>query len=394
MVDDALNTGILRSLNPMKEIYNMQARRSLFKLGITLALTSVLLPLGSPVFAQQDKSIVENREVPAASSELKPNNATIVPAKMLQTGRLEYPKSMRDWGLAGTGLLEIIVNTEGRVKSVKTLESPHPAFEATVVRSALAATFSPSTVNGVPIEVRLRIPYSFQLEGRPGGDASVPFSFPKKPSDGLAAALQYDTPPTIKVVAPVVYPRDLLRANTTGSATVVARLDTKGRIVAVQVLEATHPDFGEATKAMIDAWEFKPAMKDNVAIENVFKIHQKFTRSEYDTGFSGRTYTLLDELNSRNSEVVEMDKLDAKPKLLYQPAPFDPVIPSESREEDVVIEFFIDPDGGVQLPHIVSAATPSRGWAAATAMKRWIFEVPKVGGKPVYVRRELVFVFN
>jgi hypothetical protein len=108
MVDDALNTGILRSLNPMKEIYNMQARRSLFKLGTTLALTSVLLPLGSPVFAQQDKSIVENREVPAASSELKPNNATIVPTKMLQTGRLEYPKSMRDWGLAGTGLLRLL----------------------------------------------------------------------------------------------------------------------------------------------------------------------------------------------------------------------------------------------------------------------------------------------
>lgn len=89
-----------------------------------------------------------------------------------------------------------------------------------------------------------------------------------------------------------------------------------------------------------------------------------------------------------------MDKLDAKPKLLFQPAPFDPVIASESRKEDVVIEFFIDPDGGVQLPKVISAVTASRGWAAATALKRWIFEVLKVNGKPVYVRRELVIVFK
>jgi Gram-negative bacterial TonB protein C-terminal len=103
---------------------------------------------------------------------------------------------------------------------------------------------------------------------------------------------------------------------------------------------------------------------------------------------------LLYELDSLNSDVVEMDKLDARPKALFAPDPFDPIPLSRAEAEDVIIEFFIDPDGGVQLPRIVSAKNKERGWAAATAVKRWIFEVPKVNGKPVFVRRELALGFN
>ena len=86
--------------------------------------------------------------------------------------------------------------------------------------------------------------------------------------------------------------------------------------------------------------------------------------------------------------------LDARLKALFSPPLFDPTPLSRAEAEDVIIEFFIDPDGGVQLPRIVSAKNKERGWAAATALKRWIFEVPKVNSKPVFVRRELALAFN
>jgi outer membrane biosynthesis protein TonB len=58
-------------------------------------------------------------------------------------------------------------------------------------------------------------------------------------------------------------------------------------------------------------------------------------------------------------------------------------------DANVVIEFFIDPDGAVQLPRIVSANSPDLGWAAASAIKRWIFEVPMKNGKPVFARHQV-----
>lgn len=315
-------------------------------------------------------------------------------AKLLVKGAVSYPKDMQRWGLEGDGLLNIVIGSDGLPSEVKVLQSPHPSFEAAIVRSALTSIFAPTIVDGKPSSVSVTIPYNFRFNDQSNAEHNAPFSFPKKPKPGLPAELQYDTPPAIKLVAPVVYPRDLLLKGTTGNATVVAVMDKQGRIRSVDVTAATHPEFGDAAKAMIQAWEFSPALKNKVAIDTTFKIEQKFTRKEFDTGFNERTRELLYELESPKSDVVEMDKLDTRPKALFSPPPFDPIPLSHAEAEDVVIEFFIDPDGGVQLPRIVSAKNKERGWAAATALKRWIFESPKVSGKPVFVRRELALGFN
>ena len=62
--------------------------------------------------------------------------------------------------------------------------------------------------------------------------------------------------------------------------------------------------------------------------------------------------------------------------------------------EKVVTEFFVDPDGAVQLPKTVSASNEELGWAAATAVKRWIFETPIKAGRAVHARHQLLFDFQ
>ena len=193
-------------------------------------------------------------------------------AKLLVQGEVRYPKDMQRWGLEGEGLLDVVVGVDGAPKEVKVLQSPHPSFEAAIVRSALTSTFEPSIVDGKPSQVNVNIPFSFRFDYQSNPEYNAPFSFPKKPKPGLPAELQYDTPPAIKLVAPVVYPRDLLLKGTTGNATVVAVMDKQGRIRSVEVTAATHPEFGDAAKAMIQAWEFSSALKNMVAIDTAFKI--------------------------------------------------------------------------------------------------------------------------
>jgi hypothetical protein len=145
---------------------------------------------------------------------------------------------------------------------------------------------------------------------------------------------------------------------------------------------------------MIEAWEFKPAMKNHIPIPIVFAFAQKFRATDRDTGVNYHTQTLLSELESKNSKIAELDALDSSPKVLYQPQPVDMRTGTTVPVEVVTIEFFIDPEGFVQLPRIVSANNLDLGWAAATAMKRWIYEVPTIKGKPVFARRELQFTFK
>lgn len=317
-------------------------------------------------------------------------------AKITKRGEINYPRLMQVNGFEANALVEMQVTPSGALEAIKVLKSSHPAFEKVVLNSLLASTFSPAIRNGVAVSRKITVPFEFRLSPREGQTIGMPFTFAKEPNPKLPSALQYDQPPVVKLVTSVVYPRHLLIDGVSGSATVRAVMGANGLVQSVEVLEATHPDFGAATKAMIQTWEFTPAMKDEEAIPNMFVYTQKFNRSEYATGFDRSARLLLSEVNAKNSDIVEMSALDAKPQALYQPSSYDPqpFEAGKSQKETVVVEFFIDSDGAVQFPRVVSAKDMERGWAAATAMKRWIFEVPKVKGDAVAVRREMAFIFD
>ena len=316
--------------------------------------------------------------------------------RMIERAEEKYPDLMRRWEVQGDLLTEFTVGVTGEIKNIKMLLSPHPALEYAAVQTLLASKFSPAKVNGNPATMKLRIPFSFRFDDTSKArltDSDATFAFPKKPSNELPEAQQYDTPPTIKVVPPVVYPRHLLQARKTGRAKLLVMVDDYGTVRGVNVIEATYPDFGEAAKAMMFAWEFAPAKKAGKAIATTFVFEQKFERTARDTWITPEAAKLLRAIESNSDDIVELDALDKRPTARYSPSPID-TRASDAPAEQVVVEFFIDSDGGVQFPAIKSAKTAELGWAAATALRRWIFEQPTVNGKPAAVRREMQFDFK
>ena len=344
----------------------------------------------------------DQKEYEFLTAQIERDSALMPPEKntpliMKKRGPIKFPENMRQWGFQGDGVVDATVTTMGKPIDLKVKRSPHPAFEQAIVKSVLASEFKPATKDYKEINVRLQIPFGFRFTpgfGERLSDEDPPFAFPKTTDPSAPAYSQYDEPPKIEVVAPVVYPRELLQKGVTGVAKVLVSLDAKGRVHSVAIVDAPNPEFGAATKAMIEAWEFKPAMKNGKPIAIVFAFDQKFRRTDRDTGVNNHTKTLLKALASKSSEIAELDALDKRPQILYQPQPVDMRIAGVVPEEVVTIEFFIDPEGFVQLPRIISANDMNLGWAAATAIKRWVFEVPTIKGEPVFARRELQFTFK
>ncbi|MEO8101874.1 MAG: energy transducer TonB, partial [Betaproteobacteria bacterium] len=280
------------------------------------------------------------------------------PVVIIKQGETKYPLKMREWGLQGVGEVEVTILADGSPQDLKVVKSPHPAFEQAIVKAVLASVFKPGTEDEKAVSRRILIPFSFRFEdsvGDPISDRDAPFSFPRNPGSGLPPELQYDEPPKIKVVAPVIYPREFLQNEITGHAKLAVVLNDKGLVRSVKVVDSSHPEFAAATKAMMQAWEFMPAIKDGKPIASAFVYVQRFHWDERDTGVNEVTRRLLKALKSSSSEIAEVDALDSPPKVRYQTQPVDPRPPTTNVEpsEEVVIEFFIDPDGGVQLPRIV-----------------------------------------
>jgi TonB family protein len=79
---------------------------------------------------------------------------------------LVYPDLLRQAGLQGRVVLEVVIDTLGRVErgSVVVVESAHPAFVAPAQQSLLKSLFRPARVRGKAVRVRVRVPIDFVLQ--------------------------------------------------------------------------------------------------------------------------------------------------------------------------------------------------------------------------------------
>lgn len=76
-----------------------------------------------------------------------------------------YPAVLRDARVAGTVMIEMVVNEDGRVRegSARVVESSHPAFGEAAVRAVERFRFRPARMGGQPVPVRVTLPINWTV---------------------------------------------------------------------------------------------------------------------------------------------------------------------------------------------------------------------------------------
>ena len=86
-----------------------------------------------------------------------------VPRK-IEDVRPVYPATMSDAGLTGVVPLEAIIGADGSVSSVRVLSAfAHPDFAMAAVNAVRKWRYSPTLLNGVPVEVVMTVTVQFEL---------------------------------------------------------------------------------------------------------------------------------------------------------------------------------------------------------------------------------------
>ena len=76
-----------------------------------------------------------------------------------------YPASKQDAGLSGVVPLEAIIDRDGVVSSVRVLSAQaHPDLAAAAVDAVRQWRFTPTLLNGQPVEVAMTVSVRFDLE--------------------------------------------------------------------------------------------------------------------------------------------------------------------------------------------------------------------------------------
>jgi TonB family protein len=299
-----------------------------------------------------------------------------------------YPRAMKKTGLVGEVVMRFVVDKHGDVTNPVVVRSNNPGFEKAAIESVLEWKFKPGIKDGVPVNTYMQIPITFELDG--GGRDAYEVDRPsKKQTEKMPEGLRYDTPPKPRGVIQPVYPHALYAGKAPrGSATLSMLINSKGRVIMTQVIEATHPEFGGSGKAAVEHFEFKPATLKGAPVAGVLKI--KF---DFDPDYEDRSLYSMEA--KKSGRITPASKLDSVPKVISQRKPVFPLeIPDSVDRGQTVVEFLIDEEGKVRLPRIKSADDPAFGYAAVQTIAHWLFEAPRTGGKKTIARVQVPVSFS
>ena len=87
-----------------------------------------------------------------------------MPPIHLTNVRPQYPENLKNAKIAGVVTMEAVIGTDGDIREVRAITSPHPGLEGAVVEAVRQWQFTQTLLNCVPIEVRMKVTTNFKSQ--------------------------------------------------------------------------------------------------------------------------------------------------------------------------------------------------------------------------------------
>jgi protein TonB len=83
---------------------------------------------------------------------------------LAQEVRIPYPPEAKQKGIEGPVVMDILIDTQGRVRDAKLLQGPDESLNQAALTAVRGFVFKPARVEDKPVAVRIRYAYRFVLE--------------------------------------------------------------------------------------------------------------------------------------------------------------------------------------------------------------------------------------
>jgi TonB family protein len=186
--------------------------------------------------------------LPAQEAPLLAGSEGVPVPKKTKHVQPAYPQEAASQGIRGIVILDLVLDTQGKVESTNVIRSV-PGLDAAAIAAAQQWLYEPARVDGKPVRVRITVP--------------VVFSLPLP-----ALGRQAGVPELRQGVAPV-WPAG---ASSGGLTTAEVTLEPDGRVGGAQVVEGGAP-WSDALLAALRTWRFTPPPEEAVLS---FRVEAEF----------------------------------------------------------------------------------------------------------------------
>ena len=199
--------------------------------------------------------------------------------------------------------------------------------------------------------------------------------------------LAENTPPRLRNPSLIEYPWGLanLHGIYNGYAVIRFHVDADGNPSDFICIETNHPGLGDVAIAGIQRSGLRPAMENNQPTEVITTL-----RVDFMPGGGAAV-----EVSSLDHKIASPRDLDEPLRFRVEPVPFVAVDDEGNPfSGEARVEFFIDRDGSVKLPRVLSATNEHVAQVAMRTVREFQFAPPLRRGKPVPVRVVQPFRFG
>lgn len=186
-----------------------------------------------------------------------------------------------------------------------------------------------------------------------------------------------------------------------GFAKIAFYVDEHGEASDFFPIEFSHEMFADELMSTVLKWDFTPAKNNGAAVKSVCHAYWEFlpdraieTNALFDTSkrIDGKGSNSFRQLKYR-----EDSELDTKTGMLAFPGLIinrgSDIIDQDRETVRARINFFVDQQGRVILPHILDSSDPQVNERLETALKNAAFSIPTYQGEPTIALVERTYDF-
>lgn len=202
-----------------------------------------------------------------------------------------------------------------------------------------------------------------------------------------------------KMVKPYFPRRALVEGAREGEAHLVFEVDGLGQLGDLMVVAYTREEFADAALDAVRQWRFRPYRVEGRPVTTIMRVAFQYTAGEV---------VAVDTMSVPGP--LPLPRIGGG-KFVHQPCPAaeldepvrslsaaPPLYPSSLSDQGLTglvrVEFYIDADGEVRFPLVVSNAHPLLASVVTAAVKEWRFQPPRRKGRPVLVFAAQEFKFE
>jgi TonB family protein len=183
----------------------------------------------------------------------------------LETPSPGYPASLTDTGKSGQAVVQMTITTEGHVTNAVLHSADDPAFGKAALAVVAGWRFAPATLEGVPVESRVALPFQFRAPVDQQFNAMLGRKvFVDLPADTKVYTREEygeDLRP-LRQTAPQM-PRSLQGRGVVENVRVRFVVDPEGNVINPEVMgEVKHPELVGPALALVATWKYPPPVKN------------------------------------------------------------------------------------------------------------------------------------